>query len=266
MRCGEEGLFVSGFAAMLLDGFVGSGEAVVCGVCGRGECGRRRGGTHDVSQSAMMVNWEKGPWDTRLRRRFDFERSTWTGRLLWCSSYPWHTTTMCASASLILLRQRLVIPLRLYRRVVPFRLRPLSITVLGRLTYPRCGALPPALGSLPGACAAYAKNGQAVVCAGPALRMLHASKDAESPPGTFAGGSKCDRRRRRSLFAINVPIGAYCAWMTRTGDSWGGRCGAASLRPSDVGLPHAARRCYCLTKHFQGVFVMSVHWLVFLRC
>lgn len=52
----------------------------VCGV--RGECGRRRGGTHDVSQCAMMVNWEKGPWDTRLRRRFDFERSTWTGEAL----------------------------------------------------------------------------------------------------------------------------------------------------------------------------------------
>lgn len=64
---------------MLLDGFVGSGVvvswrvAVVCscagGVYGRGE---RRGGTHHVSQCAM-VNWEKGAWDTRLRRRFDFE-------------------------------------------------------------------------------------------------------------------------------------------------------------------------------------------------
>lgn len=168
---------------------------------------------------------------------------------------------MCASASLLLLRQRLVIPLRLYRRVVPFRLRPLPVAVNGRLTYPRCGALPPALESLPGACAAQAKNGQAVGCAEPALRMLHASKDAETPPccaWTFAGGSKWDRRRRRSSLAINAPISAYRSWMTRTGDSWGDK----SLRPCDVGLPHATRRCYCLTKHFQGVFVMSVYWSV----
>lgn len=96
--------------------------------------------------------------------------------------------------------------------------------------------------------------------------MLYASKDAETPPGTFAGDSKWDRRRWRSLFAIKAPIGAYCAWITRTGNSWGGRCAAASLRPSDVGLPHADRRCYCLTKHFQGVFFMSVHWSEFLRC
>lgn len=121
---------------------------------------------------------------------------------------------MCASASLLLLRQRLATPLRLYRRVVPFRLRPLPITDRGRLTYPRCGDLPPVLGSLPGACAARAKNGQAVGCAEPALRMLYASKDAETPPccaWTFAGGSKWDRRRWRSLFAIKAPIGAYCA-------------------------------------------------------
>lgn len=172
---------------------------------------------------------------------------------------------MCASASLLLLRQRLVIPLRLYRRVVPFRQRPLSITVRGRLTYPRCGALPPALESLPGACAAQAKNGQAVGCAEPALRMLHASKDAETPPccaWTFAGGSKWDRHRRRSLFAIDAPIGAYRAWMTRTGDSWESRCGRR-------GLPHAGgarRRRQCRTKSFQGLIIYYVCVLVSVWC
>lgn len=153
-------------------------------------------------------------------------------------------------------------PLRVGRRVVPFRLRPLSITDRGRLTYPRCGALPPALRSLPGACAAYAKNGQAVGCAEPALRILHASKDAETPSGTFAGGSMWDRRRRRSLFAIKAPIGAYHAWMTRTGDSGGGRCGRR-------GLPHAGgarRRRHCLTKSFQGLVIYYVCVLVSVWC